>query len=69
MTSVFIFLIRIYQRLLSPLHPPVCRFYPTCSHYSIAAVRRHGMVSGLFLTIKRLIRCSPFSQGGYDPIQ
>jgi putative membrane protein insertion efficiency factor len=69
MDRLFIVAVRGYQRFISPLYPPVCRFYPTCSGYSIEAVRRHGIVSGLFMALKRIVRCSPFSNGGYDPVQ
>ncbi|MEK7702950.1 MAG: membrane protein insertion efficiency factor YidD [Nitrospirota bacterium] len=68
MTHLLIFAVRGYQRFLSPLHPPLCRFYPTCSHYSIEALERHGFLFGLFMTLKRILRCHPFSNGGYDPV-
>ncbi|MDR2301350.1 MAG: membrane protein insertion efficiency factor YidD, partial [Deltaproteobacteria bacterium] len=51
-----------------PLKPPTCRFYPTCSNYAILAFRRHGFFLGFWLSLKRLIRCHPFSAGGYDPV-
>jgi putative membrane protein insertion efficiency factor len=61
-------LIRGYQLLLSPLMPPVCRFWPTCSQYGYQAVARHGLLRGGWLTLRRLIRCHPFHPGGYDPV-
>ncbi len=60
--------IRIYQMLLSPLLPPSCRFYPTCSAYSMQAIARYGAVRGLLLTLNRLRRCHPWNPGGYDPL-
>lgn len=53
---------------LSKLKPPCCRFYPTCSAYGIEAIKRFGAVRGGCLTIKRIVRCNPFSAGGYDPV-
>ncbi|MEK7748064.1 MAG: membrane protein insertion efficiency factor YidD [Nitrospirota bacterium] len=68
MHHILILVVRGYQRFLSPLHPPVCRFYPTCSNYSIEALRRHGFFSGVFMTFNRILRCNPFSVGGHDPV-
>lgn len=68
LTKLLIGLIRIYQKLISPLKPPTCRFYPTCSHYGIEAVRRFGPFKGSWLTIKRLLKCHPFHPGGVDPV-
>lgn len=68
MKYVAIVLIYIYQKLISPVLPNTCRFYPSCSHYGIEAFRVHGFFYGLFLTIKRVIRCNPFCEGGYDPV-
>lgn len=61
-------MIRLYQKTLSKLKPPCCRFYPTCSAYGIDALRRFGAVRGGCLTLKRIARCNPFSAGGYDPV-
>ncbi|HYS81734.1 MAG TPA: membrane protein insertion efficiency factor YidD [Anaeromyxobacteraceae bacterium] len=61
-------LLAAYRRLVSPLLPPACRFYPTCSSYAAEAVRRHGALKGSFLTVKRLARCHPFCEGGVDPV-
>lgn len=61
-------LIRGYQVLLSPLLPPSCRFYPTCSQYALEAVTRHGAVKGGWLAARRLARCHPFHPGGFDPV-
>ncbi|MDC3416280.1 membrane protein insertion efficiency factor YidD [Aquibacillus salsiterrae] len=68
MKHFFIILIRAYQKLISPLTPPSCRFYPSCSQYSIEAFQRHGVMKGLFLSCKRILKCHPFHPGGYDPV-
>lgn len=60
--------IRFYQLYLSPLKGPTCRFTPTCSEYARVAILRHGPVRGLWLAIRRLLRCHPFNRGGYDPV-
>jgi putative membrane protein insertion efficiency factor len=59
--------VRAYQRLVSPLLPPACRFAPTCSEYAAEAITELGLVRGLGLTLGRLSRCHPFHPGGYDP--
>jgi len=69
MASIYLFIIRFYQSVISPFLPSVCRFYPTCSSYSFEAVKRHGFLFGIFLTLKRLLRCHPFCSGGYDPVK
>lgn len=68
MKHVLIFFIRIYQKFISPLTPPTCRFYPTCSQYAIEAIARFGVLQGGWLTIKRLLKCHPFHPGGLDPV-
>jgi uncharacterized protein len=60
-------LIRFYQRFISPLFGPVCRFQPTCSHYGFECLRLHGAAKGSYLTVRRILRCHPFHPGGYDP--
>lgn len=61
--------IRLYQRFISPLTPPSCRFYPTCSHYGYEAIERYGFIRGSWMALKRLGRCQPFYHGdGYDPV-
>ncbi|MGH3545811.1 MAG: membrane protein insertion efficiency factor YidD [Mycobacteriales bacterium] len=60
--------VRGYQRYLSPLLLPRCRFYPSCSEYAALAVTGHGAVRGLVLALRRLLRCHPFHPGGYDPV-
>ncbi|REB06378.1 membrane protein insertion efficiency factor YidD [Sporosarcina sp. BI001-red] len=68
MKKVVLLLIRFYQKMISPLTPPSCRFYPTCSHYGVEAVETHGVIKGLFLTIVRISKCHPFHEGGFDPV-
>ncbi|MBQ2122865.1 MAG: membrane protein insertion efficiency factor YidD [Bacteroidaceae bacterium] len=60
--------IRIYQRYISPLTPPACRFTPTCSQYAVEALRKHGAFKGLWLALRRLLRCHPWGGHGYDPV-
>lgn len=64
----FIFLIRFYQKAISPWLGQRCRFHPSCSNYCIEALLRHGMVCGLWLGMKRICKCHPFHPGGYDPV-
>ncbi|MHB1355457.1 MAG: membrane protein insertion efficiency factor YidD [Anaerolineae bacterium] len=68
MKRVLQFLIRVYQRVISPLMPPACRFTPTCSEYMYQAVSKYGALRGFWLGLKRLVRCNPFCPGGYDPV-
>ncbi len=63
-----VLLVRFYQICISPLKPATCRFTPTCSAYAIEALRKHGPIKGLYLTIKRLLRCHPWGGSGYDPV-
>ena len=60
--------IRFYQRHISPLFPPMCRYYPTCSHYAVQAIEKYGALRGGFLAAKRLLRCNQLFPGGVDPI-
>jgi uncharacterized protein len=69
MKRVFIFLIRMYQKTISPLFPPSCRFYPTCSEYAIEALKKYGVIKGGAKAVWRILRCNPFNKGGYDPLQ
>lgn len=61
-------LIRGYQRWVSPLFPATCRYYPTCSNYAIEAIRLHGLLKGGLMALWRILRCNPFSKGGFDPV-
>lgn len=64
----FIYLIKAYQRVISPLKPPSCRFYPTCSQYALIAVERYGPFRGGWMAIKRIFKCHPFHPGGIDHV-
>ncbi|WP_418309140.1 membrane protein insertion efficiency factor YidD [Phascolarctobacterium succinatutens] len=68
MSRLLILCIRFYQIFISPLKPPTCRFYPTCSAYAIEAIQKKGSVKGTWLAIKRIAKCHPFHPGGYDPV-
>ncbi|MCD6579031.1 membrane protein insertion efficiency factor YidD [bacterium] len=67
--SIIIFIIRFYQKVISPFTPPSCRFTPTCSEYSHQAFKKYNFFKALFLSTKRIIRCNPFFKGGYDPLK
>ncbi|MFA6120546.1 MAG: membrane protein insertion efficiency factor YidD [Sideroxydans sp.] len=68
MRRILLSMVRGYQRFISPMYPPSCRFTPSCSQYSYEAISRHGVVKGVWLSIKRVGRCHPWNPGGYDPI-
>ncbi|MGB9803835.1 membrane protein insertion efficiency factor YidD [Desulfofundulus sp.] len=68
-SSTLITILRFYQRFISPLKPPSCRFYPSCSEYAVQAVSKYGVARGLLLTMWRLLRCHPLCRGGYDPVK
>jgi uncharacterized protein len=63
-----LFLIMIYRKIISPLKPPTCRFYPTCSAYALEAITKYGPIRGSFLAVKRVLRCHPLNPGGFDPV-
>lgn len=69
MKKILILLIKGYQKFISPMFPPTCRFYPTCSAYFIQALEKYGFFKGCYLGIKRILRCHPFNPGGYDPLK
>ncbi|MCL4687642.1 MAG: membrane protein insertion efficiency factor YidD [Burkholderiales bacterium] len=68
MRRVLVGIIRAYQYLLSPWWGSQCRFTPTCSHYAVEALERHGALAGSWLAARRILRCHPWSAGGYDPV-
>ena len=68
MRAVLLQAICFYQRLISPMMLPACRFQPTCSHYGHEAIVKHGVIKGILLTLRRLMRCQPWQGGGYDPV-
>ncbi|MDD6123679.1 MAG: membrane protein insertion efficiency factor YidD [Bacteroidales bacterium] len=68
MKKLLILPIRFYQRYVSPMLPPACRFTPTCSQYAIEAIQKHGALKGLWLALRRLLRCHPWGGSGYDPV-
>lgn len=69
MQRTVLIVLKGYKRFLSPLLPSACRYYPTCSEYMMDAVERYGCVKGIWLGIKRIGRCHPFHEGGYDPVR
>lgn len=68
MRQVLVGLIRIYQVFISPLKGQSCRFYPTCSEYSVQALQKYGLIKGIWKSIKRILKCHPFHPGGHDPV-
>ncbi|MDQ2069755.1 membrane protein insertion efficiency factor YidD [Natronospira bacteriovora] len=68
MRAFFIFLIKCYRVLISPLFGQCCRFHPSCSEYAMEAVQTHGALRGCCLSVRRILRCHPFSEGGFDPV-
>jgi len=68
MSYLFISILRIYKRIISPYLAPSCRFHPTCSVYAMEAIERYGACKGGFLALKRIVKCQPFHPGGFDPV-
>jgi uncharacterized protein len=68
MRKLLLLPIRFYQYAISPMMASHCRYYPTCSQYAVEAITCHGGIKGLFLAVKRLLRCHPWAHGGYDPV-
>ncbi|MBK8944481.1 MAG: membrane protein insertion efficiency factor YidD [Ignavibacteriae bacterium] len=67
MRNVLIYFIKFYQKAISPMFPPSCRFYPSCSNYAIDSFNKYGVIKGGIKSIWRILRCNPFNKGGYDP--
>ncbi|SDJ70176.1 membrane protein insertion efficiency factor YidD [Sediminibacillus albus] len=68
MKNLLIFFVKFYQKVISPIKPPTCRFYPTCSQYGLVSLQRFGAFKGSFLAVKRILKCHPFHPGGFDPV-
>ena len=68
MKRVLIALVKFYRRAISPWRPPCCRYIPTCSQYAVTAIERYGAWKGGWMALWRILRCNPFSRGGYDPV-
>ena len=66
---ILVSFIKLYQKYISPLKPPSCRFYPTCSQYALEAIGKYGTIKGSFMAVRRLLKCHPFNSGGYDPLK
>jgi len=69
LVKLCICLVKFYRKFISPLKGPTCRFYPTCSQYSIEAFKKYGLIKGMYLTVRRVLKCHPFHPGGYDPLK
>jgi len=68
MKKIILSLIKFYRKFISPMKPPTCRFYPTCSHYALEAIEVHGVLKGGWLSTKRIAKCHPLHPGGFDPV-
>lgn len=72
MKKIFIFIINLYKKYISPIFHKIgfdCKYYPTCSEYTKQAIEKYGVIKGCYLGIKRILKCNPFSKGGYDPLK
>ncbi len=69
MKEILIVMVKLYRKYVSPLKPPTCRFYPTCSQYTLQALEKYGAIKGTLLSVKRILKCHPFHSGGYDPLK
>ena len=65
---ILLWLIQFYRVAISPMHRPCCRYIPTCSQYAQQAIQKYGAIKGGYLALRRILRCNPFSKGGYDPV-
>jgi uncharacterized protein len=68
LTACMILILKVYKVVISPLFPPSCRYYPSCSKYAAEALKKHGLIKGSYLSVRRVLRCNPFFPGGYDPV-
>jgi putative membrane protein insertion efficiency factor len=68
LTFFVVYIIKFYKFFISPIMPRSCKYYPTCSVYSIQAIKRFGLIRGGYLSVKRILSCNPFSSGGFDPV-
>lgn len=66
--KAIIWMIMLYRKFISPLKPPTCRFYPTCSEYAMESIKKYGVLKGGAKAAKRILKCHPFNPGGYDPV-
>ena len=69
MRYVFVHIVKIYQKFISPIFPPSCRFYPSCSEYAVQSITKYGTLKGGVKAIWRILRCNPFNKGGFDPVE
>jgi len=69
MRKLFVLIIKFYQKAISPMFPPSCRFYPTCSEYAVQSITKYGVIKGSVKSAWRVLRCNPFNKGGYDPVE
>jgi uncharacterized protein len=69
MRMIFVAIIKGYQKIISPLFPPSCRFYPTCSEYAVQSISKYGVFKGGIKSVWRILRCNPFNKGGIDPVE
>ena len=72
MKKILLFILKLYKNFISPIIKAMgveCKYYPTCSEYAKLAIEKYGCVKGIYLSIKRVIKCNPFSKGGYDPLK
>ncbi len=69
MRALTLGILRIYKRWISPMLPSACRFYPSCSEYMMQAVEKHGVARGVWMGVRRLVKCHPFHEGGFDPVR
>lgn len=69
MKKMILYLIKIYREKISPMYPPRCKYVPTCSQYALEAIEKYGVIKGGLMSIWRILRCNPFSKGGFDPVK